>query len=64
MKEKQLTKEDVENIAKKVLEKNGLATECPKCGESLVMTLFWFDCGGRSYRICPNCSKRVYGGIQ
>lgn len=53
-------KEDVENIIKKTLKHIGVTTKCPKCGESIVMSVFWFDNNNRSYRICPNCSERVY----
>lgn len=55
------TKEDVESMAKKALKHMGMYTKCPKCGESILMSVFWFDCNNQAYRVCPNCSERVYG---
>lgn len=54
-----ITKEDVEKMAKKALKHLGHSTNCPECGADITFQLFWFDCHGRAYRNCPKCNARV-----
>ena len=56
-----ITKEDVEELARKTLKKMDKVICCPNCQTDMTFEVFWFDCWGKPYRMCPKCNKRVYG---